>query len=375
MILQNAIGSLVELYIGGGNSWITQSAPTNFHKFWKRKGLVGSETPADFKEVTDAEKTVLEKTDAAWERPPQEFIDRWNYKCDSNGKFNEKTGYFELNGLVDIPYNEAIGIDAFDTNLLVTASDPEAFNDRWRLTDVKLRTVIPIKGRSVDCYLAGQYNSSIDIWAFGKSGIKMTSNAELFKGGGFPDVVKILPYIQMTVSDKKYFANCPRLTSVKVFRLRINLDLSVCPLLDYESVFYMVNNAINTTAITIYVHADVMAKLNTSDFVIPDGKRLIASAVAVERERTKAQWQALASRDEDYWTGAPVETLGIKAGDIVLVGGKCTDSTSEFATIYFQVTEVDGTTITGKNLSLFFNSWEVIRRMASAKNITFATLT
>lgn len=40
------------------------------------------------------------------------FIDLWNYACGSYGRYNEDTGYFELNGLTDITYEQAIKIYA-----------------------------------------------------------------------------------------------------------------------------------------------------------------------------------------------------------------------------------------------------------------------
>lgn len=99
--------------MGGGN-YITRSAPTNFHQFWTQKILTASESIEDFKEVTEAEKTALVASDALWVRAPQSFIDMWNEACIDNfhnlqdGRYNEATGYFELNGLTDITYEQAL---------------------------------------------------------------------------------------------------------------------------------------------------------------------------------------------------------------------------------------------------------------------------
>lgn len=38
------------------------------------------------------------------------FIDLWNNACGSYGRYNAETGYFELNGLTDIGYDEALKI-------------------------------------------------------------------------------------------------------------------------------------------------------------------------------------------------------------------------------------------------------------------------
>lgn len=57
------------------------------------------------------------------------------------------------------------------------------------------------------------------------------------------------------------FADCKSLQNVKFKQLRYNVDLKDSPLLTLESFQYLVENATNTSAITVTVHADVYAKL------------------------------------------------------------------------------------------------------------------
>lgn len=110
--------SLTEIYINGGGNFITQAAPTNFHGFWSRRPLGSGESIADFREVTPTERQTLEAQDAAWIQPPQLFIDLWNAACRyrteegyvQTGRYNEKTGFFELNGITDITYEQAVEI-------------------------------------------------------------------------------------------------------------------------------------------------------------------------------------------------------------------------------------------------------------------------
>ena len=40
----------------------------------------------------------------------QLFIDMWNSACGTNGKYNTETGFYELNGLTDITYEQALTI-------------------------------------------------------------------------------------------------------------------------------------------------------------------------------------------------------------------------------------------------------------------------
>lgn len=57
------------------------------------------------------------------------------------------------------------------------------------------------------------------------------------------------------------FTGCKSLQEIRIKQLRYNVDLKDSPLLTLESFQYLVENATNTSAITVTVHADVYAKL------------------------------------------------------------------------------------------------------------------
>lgn len=68
----------------------------------------------------------------------------------------------------------------------------------------------------------------------------------------------------MTFEDKNNNAvltTCKSLQDIRINQLRYNVDLKDSPLLTLESFQYLVENATNTSAITVTVHADVYAKL------------------------------------------------------------------------------------------------------------------
>lgn len=60
---------------------------------------------------------------------------------------------------------------------------------------------------------------------------------------------------------KAAFTDCESLQNVKFRQLQYNVDLKDSPLLTLESFQYLVEDATNTSAITVTVHADVYAKL------------------------------------------------------------------------------------------------------------------
>lgn len=55
--------------------------------------------------------------------------------------------------------------------------------------------------------------------------------------------------------------SCKSLQEIRIEQLRYNVNLKDSPLLTLESFQYLVENATNTSAITVTVHADVYAKL------------------------------------------------------------------------------------------------------------------
>lgn len=57
------------------------------------------------------------------------------------------------------------------------------------------------------------------------------------------------------------FANCSNLQNIQIKYARYDINLADSPLLTLESFQYLVENATNTSAITVTVHADVYAKL------------------------------------------------------------------------------------------------------------------
>ena len=56
------------------------------------------------------------------------------------------------------------------------------------------------------------------------------------------------------------FFYCSELRTVKLFRLKLNLEISHSPKLTSKSILYMIENEAATSAITITLHADAYAR-------------------------------------------------------------------------------------------------------------------
>lgn len=269
--------------IGGGN-FLTQSTPTYFHQFFTRKVLTPNERIDDFMEVTQAQRDALEAVDATFVEPPHSFIDQWNDACEDDGTYNPDTGYFELNGIIDIPYDEAIRI----YNAWSWGYSGKSFINVLS-DDIHIRTLIPIRARqgsdSVDLKGICSNNKSIEC-----INIQISSSSEISSiYFSFFNCIKLhtikgLLTLTANAMSTGAFMNCYDLETVYINRLRGDIDFKFSSKISLESLSYMINNANNTNNIAITTHPDVYAKLT--------GDTTNAAAAALTPDEL-GQWMAL----------------------------------------------------------------------------------
>lgn len=262
------IGTLTQISATDGN-YLTESYPTNFHSFVTKKILVSSDSIDNYKEVTPDEKAKLEEADAKWTEPPKSFIDQWNVACNIGnkqyGKYNESTGYFELNGLTDITYDQALYV--------MIDSDQKRSDKQFYYS--KARTLIPV---DVQDSLRNRFNFDHNIE------IITLLNYYIINNNEDPNIRSI--DINNT---RDCFNQCDKLKELKgIIRLNSSDELKThfynsfggrCGLeiiwikgivysfklalhhIKQECIKYMITNAANTSDITISVYPDVYAKL------------------------------------------------------------------------------------------------------------------
>lgn len=137
-----------------------------------------------------------------------------------------------------------------------------------RLIRTNLPPVDIISGqlRSCNMMFLGQAKLEVAIVSGSPGGtISLTGNSYAMFGT-CPKLHTVLGIIDMTnlTAAGQYstpFHNCPALTNVKIYKLKVSLFLGSCAAISLESLSYLVTNAANTTAITITVHSEVYAKL------------------------------------------------------------------------------------------------------------------
>lgn len=226
--------------------------------------------------------------------PRQTFIDMWNEACvvswgstiatEIVGKYNKETGFFELNGLTDITFEEAIRIYMYSCGKVPTGLP--------QFSQCNIRTILPMKNLEYSTNLKGMFRYGVKfevliIPSYYRTYVNIGADCS----GAFQNcyaLKKINAVMQFgAVTTASYtFYRCDNLIDVSIENLKINLSFENSPLLSYDSLQYLVIHAANTSPITITVHTDVYAKL-TAD--LSNGA---ASALSGEE---LAKWTALLS--------------------------------------------------------------------------------
>ena len=181
--------------------------------------------------------------------------------------YNEETGFYELNGLTDITEEEM-------SNMYVLyCGFPETYNiNSWSfgspLTNKRARTTIP--------FLCNYYDFPILMWDYKIEVLKFirenpsnplytnfTNGSELQACNKLRMVEDVIDCRNRTLNMQ--FLSLPLLEFIRLSGVKINVFIPDSPSLSLESVSYLVEKAANTSAITVTVHADVLAKLQDEE--------------------------------------------------------------------------------------------------------------
>lgn len=214
-------------------------------------------------------------SDAIAEAKKALFIDEWNQMCGNGngtignnvekiGGYNSETGYFELNGITDIDYYEALRIYQYALE----------YPNPTRIDNINIRTNL-IK-QSILSW--NDLRPNID--SLFRSPKLLTCRVSTDKYGeclatsamsafnACPALHTVYGIVDLYyIADKGVLNPCNRaventaLKNIKFSRLKQDFKLTQAPNLSLESMQYLINNAANTTPITIEVHPSMYAKL------------------------------------------------------------------------------------------------------------------
>lgn len=184
----------------------------------------------------------------------QLFRDMW---AAVGGKWTEAAGY-SMNGLT-LTYSEAVAVYAQTAGAWKSAS---ALLENGMYHSLKCRTNIPITSpisRKTE-YLF-HASSGLEVAAISAINL-VTSVTNCFRY--CTSLVKVDGVLNLKAVSTftNNFYNCPKLAYLRLQGLKVSADLSGAPALDYDSVRYLVDNAVNTAAITVTVGDELYAVIN-----------------------------------------------------------------------------------------------------------------
>ena len=180
--------------------------------------------------------------------------------------YNEKTGFYELNGLTDIT-EEQMKVIYVQTHHVTRQTDLSGVFANAN----NIRTNYPFKidggYKQVLCHATFAGCTNIEVVAFTKSTNNVFYSSRvnyLFQHcRKLKEVIGIIRIDYASSSEKyeKMFYQCFALVSVSLRGVKYDISFSDSPLISLESLQYMITNASNASPITVTVHADVYAKI------------------------------------------------------------------------------------------------------------------
>lgn len=215
------------------------------------------------------------------------FIDMWNDACGEYGTYNPETGFFELNEITDIGYDEAIRILSVGYKYIhngMSGNFSNVLNSNLNIRTA-LPLIAPLGGGSVKLDNVANTNNNIRVIRYVGYYQRTISTLDgAFNNSGVTRVLGVLN-LASNCTFKDSFRYCYNLESIQLKGLASSIDIRFCHKITLESLQYMVSNADNTKTITITLHSSVYAKI-TGD----EGHEAYNSLTEEEKE----QWTALA---------------------------------------------------------------------------------
>lgn len=222
------------------------------------------------------------------------FIDEWNQICDvyeKIGGYNSKTGYFELNGITDIGFDEAIRIYQY----ALEYPNPTRIDNINIRTNLIKQSVISMFDLAPDIRYTFRGNTLLTC----RVGIESIHSCRPSVADSVfmhcPNLHTVYGIIDLSLITKSTTLNLfnenavfAALKNIKLRNLKQNFKLTQAPNLSLESMQYLINNAANKTPITIEVHPSMYAKLTGgSDTPITEGTPAISELPEAEQETAK----------------------------------------------------------------------------------------
>lgn len=196
----------------------------------------------------------------------------------SCGKYNETTGFFELNGFTDISYNEALEIDRLDFKQRETNNISHWFMNLAQ----NCRTMFPLYSVGWTYVTANETFRTcrgLQLVRFvegnTKANLQLAAAYAMFDNCPNLETIDVRIIFNAKTADTSYmFRGCSKLKDVTIAPRR-SISFSDSPLLSETSMAYMIANG--ESGITITLHPDTYARVTDEMFTLA-GERQITIA-------------------------------------------------------------------------------------------------
>ena len=175
--------------------------------------------------------------------------------------FNEETGYFELNGLTDISYQEMLKIfDDWPISLGFMAGTPSVGQSS------RSRTLVPLSNTGTISLSYAFFNrNNIEIIDFQGVSISPQVVNNVSNAWRLDTRLKEIKGVTISASTAtavdRAFENCYSLVTAKIDGIRVDLSFAQSSRLSAESVAFMINNSYASAGnFTITLHATAYAR-------------------------------------------------------------------------------------------------------------------
>lgn len=276
--------SLTEIYVIGGDNFITQSRPTNFHQFFTRKILTPTEDISDYREVTAAERTALEQADAAlqsygipdaaylarvqkvfgmkWEKSP------WGY-YENYAKYDFDSGLFQFGSLKDISKVD------MDIALSAAAEMHKSSHVAGCLRIPGLRfAVVPFASQKGYMF---QYSDVEEVLLQGNhNNYPSFYELDWFRGASKLKVIEgIIVARDFRANEVISFDGCNALEEVRIITLNCNVNFGSSPNLSLSTINYILSNLGSRAAgKTITLHPTAYVRVTDELFALAAEKNI-----------------------------------------------------------------------------------------------------
>lgn len=212
---------------------------------------------------------------------PQANIDLFE---SAGATFNATTGYFELNGLTDISYEEMKAIYNGSITMLMPTRTRS-----YTLSDAPIRTNIPMAQPTSNVSVAcdGLCLFSHQIEAVNVGTLNSQNNMQdAFRGNSIRKIIGEMKVGSVTEANfNRTFNDAFSLEEVKLYNVKVSIPIKYSSLLSLTSVVYLVENAANTSAITITLHATAYARCQADTMEYTYGGNTYTGIIAYANAR------------------------------------------------------------------------------------------